>query len=431
MKKWKAIVAGAILLSIVIAGVIVLANEVLDRAKEAYIQSLPRATPVPSSDRPDIIRLTWSGNPRVSQAVQWRTGPDALAGVVQCRPKDQTEGAAMEVIAEKVVVEDPLIENDPVNLHFSAVLTDLTPGVLYTYRVGDPEKDIWSEWYEFTTAPSGEPSFSFIYLGDAQTQFEPWGRLLRHAMEHRPEAAFVVIAGDLVNRGNDRDDWDDFLNAARGVFDRVPLVPAIGNHECSKGADPRLYLDLLTLPENGPETIPPERAYSLRYSNALFVVLDSNLPPQDQRAWLERELSETDAAWKFVIFHHPVYSSKPNRDNPEIRAHWSDLFDKYHVDMALQGHDHAYLRTYPMRDGQVVESPADGTIYVISVSGSKFYEFDPREIAAVAFGQTSTYQIIDLDSSDPATLVLTYRAYDMNGDLRDEVVIRKPAEKQS
>jgi len=36
------------------------------------------------------------------------------------------------------------------------------------------------------------------------------------------------------------------------------------------------------------------------------------------------------------------------------------LFDKYHVDMALQGHDHAYLRTYPMNNQERVDSPQKG-----------------------------------------------------------------------
>ena len=71
-----------------------------------------------------------------------------------------------------------------------------------------------------------------------------------------------------------------------------------------------------------------------------------------------------------VVYHHPAYSSAPSRDNPSIREHVS-LFDEHHVDMALQGHDHAYLRTYPMKDGKRVDTTNEGTVYIVSVSELK------------------------------------------------------------
>ena len=42
------------------------------------------------------------------------------------------------------------------------------------------------------------------------------------------------------------------------------------------------------------------------------------------------------------------------------RDAWVPVFDRHHVDLVLQGHDHAYLRTYPMRGGRRVGSPARG-----------------------------------------------------------------------
>src|SRR5690606_26571695 len=106
---------------------------------------------------------------------------------------------------------------------------------------------------------------------------------------------------------------------------------------------------------------------------ALFIVLDSNLSAGDQVDWLREQLESSDATWKFAICHHPAYSSAPHRNNVGVREAWGSLFDKYHVDMVLQGHDHAYLRTYPMKAGKRVDSAAEGTYYVVSVSGTKFY----------------------------------------------------------
>lgn len=213
------------------------------------------------------------------------------------------------------------------------------------------------------------------------------------------------------------------FHASAGVLDQRPVVPTIGNHEYSRDKDPRLYRQMFTLPLNGPDTVPAEHAYSFEYSNALFVVLNSNQPAEAQRPWLEKQLAETSATWKFAVYHHPFYSSAANRDNDDIRDEWGDLFDRYHLDIALQGHDHAYLRTYPIKDEEIVPSPAEGTIYAVSVSGTKFYEQAQSEYTAVGFTDTQTYQLIQIET-EPVDK-LTYRAYDTEGKVRDEVVITK------
>jgi hypothetical protein len=179
----------------------------------------------------------------------------------------------------------------------------------------------------------------------------------------------------------------------------------------------------LTLPENGPKEVGPERAYRLDYGNALILVLDSNSSPEVQRPWLEEQLRSSKAVWKLAVYHHPAYSSAPKRDNPSVREHWGSLFDQYHVDMALQGHDHGYLRTKPMRAGKEVASYAEGTVYVVSVSGTKHYEVVQREYAAKSFAHLSTYQVIHIETGTENTL--TYRAYDMDGKTQDELVIVK------
>jgi len=403
-----------------------LKGEIEDRIKEAYAASRPRPTEFPSSRKPDQVCLTWSGDPSTTQAIQWRTAVSVSEGEVQYRAKQQVDGKNIEIQAESLVLEDERIENDQAIRRFTAALAGLTPATVYTYRVGDPQDNTWSDWAEFTTAPAtaGEPvPFSFVYLGDSQNADETWGRLLNRAQETSPNAAFYVIAGDIVNNGNWRDQWDTFFHYADGLFSRRPFVPCLGNHDYPGGKEPQLYLDNLALLQNGPDTLPPERAYSFTYSNALFVVLDGNQEAEDQRAWLEKQLSGTSSTWKFVIYHQPAYSSKSSRDNPDVRKYWCDLFDRYHVDMALQGHDHAYLRTHPMYDGQIKTSPSEGTVYVISVSGPKYYEQDHHDYTAVGFEKTSTYQIIHIDTEGGNKL--TYRAYDPDGKVRDELVIEK------
>lgn len=382
----------------------------------------PHPTAFPATDQPDQLCLTWSDDPQTTQTIQWRCSTDVTAGEVAYYSVDEGEQGQQRVRAERMLLKDAGVTNDPLNHRFTAVLRDLTPGTGYRYCVGGEAG--WSDWHEFTTAPAGHPSFSFVYMGDPQVGFEFWGRLLHSAFERHPDAVFYTVAGDNVNRGHHRNEWDDLFNAATGVFDRRPYVPALGNHDYSKQRRPQLYLDLLALMENGPRLLGAEHAYAFHYSNALFVVLDSNASIRIQAEWLEEELKQSDALWKFVIFHHPAYSSKAGRDNKAIREQWGRLFDRYHVDMALQGHDHGYLRTWPMNKGKKVSSPAEGTVYIVSVSGTKLYGSTDLPYAEKVLGNTSTYQHLDIHNEEGKS-TLSYRAYTLEGDVVDELIIAK------
>jgi hypothetical protein len=381
----------------------------------------------PASPKPDQIVLTWSDDPKTTQTIQWRTSTAITQGKVTFQEKARfnrfKSTPLVTTSATTETLESMKIVNDPDCARHTATLTGLKPDTTYVYSVGDGTDEGWSELSEFTTAPDTNKPFSFIYMGDAQNGLDRWGTLVRNAFRERPDAAFYIMAGDLVNRGNDRDDWDSLFYNAASIYNQRQLVPAIGNHE-NQGGHPTLYLKNFTLPNNGPTATESERAYSFEYSNALFVILDSNLKPEDQAEWLDKTLAASTATWKFAVYHHPAYSSAANRDNSGVRTHWLPLFDKHHVDMALQGHDHAYLRTYPMKGGQAVNSPKDGTVYVVSVSGTKMYDQDAQDYIEFGMTNTATYQVLDIQISGDR---LVYRAYDIDGGRRDELIIEKSA----
>ncbi len=390
---------------------------------DARVRDVFRWTDHPANERPDQIVLTWNDDPRTTQTIQWRTSDRTRKGIVRYQKKsdlDKKTGQPIEVEAKTQSLNTKLIANDPSVRRHSVTLTNLEPGTTYRYAVGDGTPRNWSGTAEFTTAPAGTPPFSFIYMGDAQTGLYRWGSLLRQAHGSTPDAAFYLIAGDIVNRGHERDDWDTFFYNARGVFDRRTFIPVLGNHDCL-GGHPTLYLRFFDLPRNGPPKAEKERVYSFEYSNALFVILDSNLEPEGQVPWLEEQLANSQATWKFVSFHHPVYSSDPDRDNKKIRDLWAPIFEKHSVDFVLQGHDHAYLRTRPMKNGLPSES-GHGTTYIVSVSGSKMYDQKQHHYTALGMTNVATYQVFQIAGPQ-----LTYRAHDSNGQLRDQLMITKAA----
>ncbi|WP_226702903.1 purple acid phosphatase family protein [Microbulbifer elongatus] len=393
-----------------------------------------RETRYPSSPRPDHLQLTWQGDPATSATVQWRTDNSVDQGLLWVAPKAEflTQGkmggrkgaerksARVTELRSRQVVNDPLV-----HLHRVA-LENLRPATDYLYAVSADNGKSWTDPRGFRTAAAtpSEP-FSFVYLGDPQNGLDRWGQLIRQADFDFPHARFYMIAGDLIDHGQEQDNWDQFFHEGSSVFGRSMVVPALGNHD-SHGGHPTLYLKQFALPDNGSEMLDPGRTYHVSYQDLLVVVMDSNyhlVEPELQINWLDRVLGESDARWKVVIYHHPFYASREGRDNKSIRDAWGPVFDKHNVDIAFQGHDHAYMRTVPMRGHEPAVEGEQGTIYLVAVSGTKMYEQDLPEFAAFGAVNTSTYQVIDVD---PLSGLLQYRAIDDRGNLVDAFSLRKP-----
>jgi hypothetical protein len=397
-------------------------------------------THVVSRRQPDQVAISFGADPARELVWTWRTSPDvkttalryvrAPAGADRMRPAgwEPRLGEVRIVAGDSTCLEVPSVLNDPVVRRHRVTVSGLEPDTVYDYSLGDGTSRGWGPWKSVKTAPDRARPVRFLYLGDAQTGLERWGHLLETATREHSNLDFLMLAGDLVDRGNERTNWDHFFLRAAPVFDRVPVMPCAGNHEYLD-VGPRLYRAVFELPHNGPRGIEPELVYSFEVGDACFAVLDSTRAVWDpsaarrQAEWLDQTFARTKAAWKLVMFHHPVYPSHPWRDMPALRRYWVPIFDKHHVDLVLQGHDHAYQRTYPLRAHHRVERPGQGTVYVIAVSGDKYVDLAQREYVEVGFAGVSTYQTIEID---PESHRLTYRAWTEDGQTIDQLTIEKP-----
>lgn len=391
------------------------------RAREAHLIGGFRQTQWPSTSQPRDVVLTWSEDPKTTQSVQWRTSTDVSEGLVQFKKKG-AEGGYTDVPATFQKVQNRLLANDRFCHYFTGVVRGLEPGTEYLYRVGSPGGG-WSEETAFRTAPADPAPFTFVTFGDTHNQ-EAWGKMLEGAFARHPETAFYTIAGDLVGTGQYRDDWDAFFARSAMVFNQRPIAPVIGNHDVIDGLGSWLYQAVFALPEDGPPKLTPERAYSFEYGNALFLMLDCTSSEEDQAAWLEEQLANTKATWKFAFYHFPPYSLADD-EYPGIRYLWGGLFDKYHVDFALEGHVHYYMRSHPIYNDTVADSPAEGTIHLISIgipSGRPGVSrpFPDAWYAAKQYRGDAMYQTFAIDGNR-----LEFTSYLSDGTVFDTLVIEK------
>ena len=76
------------------------------------------------------------------------------------------------------------------------------------------------------------------------------------------------------------------------------------------------------------------------------IMLDSNRQNlsdaqwEEQRKWLEDELAKPRARWTICCAHHPLFSNGLFWGNGILQHDWGTLFEKYHVDFYLCGHEH-------------------------------------------------------------------------------------------
>ncbi|MDD2666838.1 MAG: metallophosphoesterase [Methanocellales archaeon] len=288
-----------------------------------------------------------------STVINWKT-ENATSGVVSYA----TDAYYQEHGGYDHAVED----TEEKELHHLNI-TNLTPNTVYHYQVciGN-ESTSDCTFRTFST----QGSFTFIVYSDSQ---EPQGdpeatQLTRHKLvadriAEEENVMFVLHCGDLVNDGSDLEEWNRFFEAGRAMMSTTTFYTTLGNHDYHPVQN---YYDAFGVPE----------WYSFDCGNAHFTVLDSNdqADVNSETTWLQNDLT-TSAAWKFVSFHHPPYSSSASHYGgwANWQSLWCPIFLDHDVNAVFNGHVHAYERLQ-----------ADGINYVVAgIGGGPSYDLaEPR-----------------------------------------------------
>lgn len=389
--------------------------------------------------QPDRIVVSLGEDPSSILTVTWRTSTevnDCYVEIAKATAAPKFWRNAVTIKAQTTTLDASKIEKAELRANYhSVVCENLEPNTLYGYRVGDGKH--WSEWVQVKTASNKAERFSFLYVGDAQNYIlELWSRLIREGYKTAPDASFIIHAGDLVNRAHNDQEWHEWFEAGGWIHRMVPSFPVPGNHEYNaieNNGEKVLSVQWrpqFTLPQNGPKGL-EETVYYMDYQGARIIGLNSLENKEVQAKWLENVLKNNPNKWTIVTYHHPIYSASSGRDNKEWRDTFKPLFDKYKVDLALQGHDHSYARgrvaptEYNLVSG-VNKRDQTGTVYVVSVSGGKMYNLNPnawneheadRERAAE---NTQLFQVVTVDGDK-----LVYESYTATGELYDEFHLLK------
>jgi acid phosphatase len=214
--------------------------------------------------------------------------------------------------------------------------------------------------------PAGK-SLNFAVIGD-------WGRLGRPDQAQvsaqmaiackNAGARFVVSLGDNFYEVGVKDATDpqfneSFENVYTGESLQVPWYVILGNHDYCGNCDAQVEYGK-THPRWGmparyysqSHAIDPSTKLDLFYIDTSPFILAykehhliaPNIATQNTAAqlqWLDQALGASTAQWKFVMGHHPAYSSGLAHGNqPEIIEHILPLLQKHKVHAYFAGHDH-------------------------------------------------------------------------------------------
>ena len=245
-------------------------------------------------------------------------------------------------------------------------LTNLKPGTVYSYRVGNAERGWWSGERTFETA-SGTNEVTFFHMSDPQSQSEKqytrgWANVVKTAFSMYPEAKFIANTGDLVDYGMNTNMWQWMFDTASstGSMDlgNTFLMPTTGNHESFSDYSTVSNFRLPNVPEQDTAS---GVYYSFDYNNVHISVLNTNdlnskeALSDKQVEWLRKDVTASDKQWKVVMLHKALYSNGSHYDDDDVvamRAQLGTLMPELGIDLVLQGHDHVYLRTASLKGNQ-------------------------------------------------------------------------------
>jgi predicted phosphodiesterase len=208
-----------------------------------------------------------------------------------------------------------------------------------------------------------DETLNFYVFGDSQGYQGAIEEIAALANIYHPD--FVVHCGDLTSFG--QEDQYVTVSQALDVFE-VPVYVTPGNHDIRLGGGARYTASF------GPAR------YSYDIGPAHFTVFNTsaNDVAETELAWLEGDLSNTEAEYKFVFTHTPPFDPRAGHEhsmrNMTAAARLMELFERFQVNTVFAGHIHIFNTTVHNEVRYVITGGAGASLYADSENGG-FHHF--------------------------------------------------------
>jgi hypothetical protein len=345
----------------------------------------------------DRVVITPGEDASSERQISWRCGTKLSAAYIVLREKNNNN--YQKITAHGTIV----VTRGGKAAYYSVSLTHLKSNAEYIYQLVNGK--MYSSSYSFKI-PSANNNLSFIFIGDIQQEESDSSFYqLKNIYHSYPNINFFAFCGDIIEHPSDKY-WNYWFNMVDSISPSVPMIVATGNHEYIKGFYQQLdarWEHTFVYPQNGPNNLYHD--YYIDYPQLRMIVIDSQSINNiysliTHYNWLNNVLKKAGNKWKIIMMHHPIYSTKKGRDNYFLRTAFRPLFEKYGVQLILQGHDHSYARRSTKKNGHGIP------MYIISVCSPKHYNINkPKEFDRIG-ENLNLYQYIKIEGD-----LLKYKAF--------------------
>ncbi|HLN33644.1 MAG TPA: metallophosphoesterase [Nitrososphaeraceae archaeon] len=282
----------------------------------------------------------------------------------------------------------------------------------------------------------GKHDFTFAAVGDWSCNKEAI-KTASNILATDPD--IILGLGDYSYQDNMKC-WKDIVE---GIDPQI-LKISFGNHEFESQSLAKQYMDYTNL---------DQQYYSFNHNNVHFIAMSTEAPYEEgskQFKFVQDDLIKTkdDSSidWIIVYFHQAMYTTKSNHEGLEsFRDTYHSLFEKFGVDLVLQGHLHNYQRTYPLLyndenpakptiiqaavlgegSGEDLYVDSQGTIFaIVGTGGQEFHQLDDQSyFNAKQFEEYGFLEIKVVDNGNR----LDAEFYGNDGEIKDKFSIEKSA----
>ena len=309
--------------------------------------------------RPEWVYATWIDDPTSTFAIRW----NSFEGDTELRYKKEGEEGWKSVLAE-----NETLFPDKIILH-NVQLTHLEPSTTYLFQIGN-DKHV----YTCKTLSKELATLRFVIGGDVYRSLSLMEDMHIEVAHLNPE--FVVIGGDIAytkphkltvkDKKKEADRWSTFFKIwgkymIKSDGSLIPLMATLGNHDISSGED--VYFSKFFRDEKAPSY----QVLDIGEYLSLFLLDSGHRASIDgnQKIWLKENLEErTSIPNKIAVYHVSAYPSVyqyKGGTSKKIRQFWCPLFEEYGVQLAFENHNHAYKRTFRIKQEKI---DPNGVLYL-------------------------------------------------------------------
>jgi tartrate-resistant acid phosphatase type 5 len=246
----------------------------------------------------------------------------------------------------------------------------------------------------FSVAPAGK-SIRVLAFGDFGTgsdgQLKDAAAMVEYKKRH-PFDFGLTLGDNFYGAGLNTPDSARWQSQWENLYGQmgIKFYPVFGNHDYGDIDSPAAELAYTKRSKTWDFPAP---YYTYTAGSAQFFAIDNIRLSSDELDWLDQELRKSTSKWKIVYGHYHIYSAtRGDNDAKEdnLIARLLPVFEKNHVQIYLNGHDH-----------NMQEARTDSSVHFFTsgAGGAALYDLQPTYKKSIFKDKQFGFTVLEIDDA--------------------------------